>query len=97
VLSLLWAFAGIFATLLLAIYLDKTQLLPFLKIWGQRSLEIYLAHSIFSASAAALSYHLLGPDYLVLEVVISLIAGMAGPLLLYEGCQRWKLMFLFRL
>ncbi|MEO0541040.1 MAG: acyltransferase [Cyanobacteria bacterium P01_A01_bin.105] len=97
VLAALWATAGIFSTLLLAMYLDRTHHLPFVRFWGQRSLEIYLAHTIFSAAAATLVHRLLGPSYLALEVMVSLVAGMAGPVVLYRFCQRWRLMFLFRL
>ncbi|MEO1591563.1 MAG: acyltransferase family protein, partial [Cyanobacteria bacterium J06632_22] len=96
-LMVLWAGSGILGTLLLSMYLDRRQLFPFLRHWGQHSLEIYLAHTIFSATAAAAAYQLLGPNYLEVEVVVSAVAGMAGPLLLCRLCQRWQLMFLFRL
>ena len=97
ILNVVLAFTGIAATLMLSMFLDKAHRFSYLQTWGQRSLEIYLAHSIFSATAAAAAYKLLGSDYLTVEVLLSLLAGMAGPLRLYQACQRWQLMFLFRL
>ena len=97
VLTVLWATSGILATLLLAIYLERTSRTRFLQTWGARSLEIYLTHTIFSAVAATAIHRLMGPTYLELEVIVSVIAGIAGPLLFYRLCQRWQTMFLFRL
>ncbi|MEL6136981.1 MAG: acyltransferase [Cyanobacteria bacterium J06628_6] len=92
----LWAAAGIVAALCLARWLELTGAAPYVQTWGMRSLEIYLAHTIFSA-AAGMGVQALMPNQFALQVIASAIAGMVGPLLLYRFCREFRLLFLFRL
>ena len=96
-LSLLFivkAVVGIAATVLLSALLPGSPTGRLLNILGIFSLEIYVAHSIFSAAIRPLVLHL-GFHSMAVQMVAGIVVGLFGPLLLCFLCRRFAIPFVF--
>jgi fucose 4-O-acetylase-like acetyltransferase len=87
---------GSAATLALANALFRLGLCGFLLGWGRLSLEIFVAHTIFSAGIREVltRLHVGSP---AIHVAAGLVAGMAGPILLVAVLKRLGIGFAFSL
>jgi hypothetical protein len=93
----LLAFIGIFSSLSLAIFLQQFAFTNFLKNWGQLSLQIFVAHTIFSAGARIFLqkiFHLSIPS---VHIIVGGLMGIYGPIGLYLICQKFNFPYAFTL
>jgi peptidoglycan/LPS O-acetylase OafA/YrhL len=74
--------SGIAATVALAILIGRSSKLPFVKLWGTRSLEIYVAHVIAAAAMRIALQRILGFNLPVAQIVLCTAVGIYGPILL---------------
>jgi len=74
--------SGIAATVALAILIGRSSTLPFVKLWGTRSLEIYVAHVIAAAAMRIALQRILGFNLPVAQIVLCTAVGIYGPILL---------------
>jgi fucose 4-O-acetylase-like acetyltransferase len=88
---------GIFSSLLLAHFLVGFKTFNFIKIWGLLSLEIFVAHTIFSASIRVLLQKLFNIDSPAIHILLGTVVGILGPMILYKLCLRYNFPYLFRL
>jgi len=92
----LFAVVGIFASLLLARVLVHFPWFGFIKQWGLMSLQIYVAHTIFSAFIRVLLQKI-GISSPSLHIMLSVAIGLYGPIALSNLCQRFNFPYLFSL
>lgn len=93
----LLAFIGIFSSLSLAIFLQQFAFTNFLKNWGLLSLQIFVAHTIFSAGARIFLqkiFHLSIPS---VHIIVGVLMGIYGPIGLYLICQKFNFPYAFTL
>jgi len=90
------ALAGIAATLGLAGGLAQSGKSALLATLGQRSLEIYVAHTLGSAGARVVLTRFLHVESVPVHVVAGMVAGLGGPLLLCAVCQRLGFRYAFQ-
>lgn len=90
------AIIGISATLCLSQLLSRSTLSSIVRQFGRLSLDIFVAHSIFTAAFRTLIYRL-SPDGLILQIIGGTLVGLGGPLVLHDLCKRFHLLFLFSL
>lgn len=88
--------AGTAATLAVANALFRTGHCSFLLKWGKLSMEIFVAHTIFSAGIRTILEHSHITNTWV-HLSAGLLAGMAGPILLVALLNRFHFPFLFSL
>jgi fucose 4-O-acetylase-like acetyltransferase len=97
----LWLFPlavlGIFASLSLAAYLATVQRFSVLQTWGLRSLEIFVAHTIFTAAARIVLKTGLHIHQPVIHILVGTALGLGASLWLYRLCMQLRLPYLFRL
>ena len=93
-LGFAWAFVGIFGALSIAKYLEATSRARLLEFIGQRSLEIFVAHTIFSSLTRVILKQF-KIDKFEFQLIMVFIAGIAGPLLLLMLMERWRISYLF--
>ncbi len=91
------ALPGIFFIFSLALLLFSTSkavgdLLVFL---GNRSLEIFVAHTIFAAGFRIVLHRMAGVDSVTVHVLGGTIIGLGGPLVLVSLAQRFGFRYLF--
>jgi len=89
-------FLGIAATLALSNALFRLNLCRFLLGWGRLSLEIFVAHTIFSAGVREFLLRLHVTNVAV-HVIAGVAVGVAGPILLVSVANRLKMRFVFAL
>ena len=94
---LLVALCGIAASLALSILLSRTRGLDFIRILGVNSLEIYVAHTIFTASIRILLHNVLRIQNISTLVATGTVTGIVLPLVLSWLCRRYHAEFVFRL
>lgn len=87
-------FVGIAATLITANALFKADMGKFLANWGKLSLEIFVAHTIFSAIVRSILL-LFGISSMGAHILLPLFAGIAGPILLVRVLTRLRINFAF--
>lgn len=85
------------AQMALCILLERFGLFAFITRWGQRSLEVYVAHVIFLAAMRIVLVRVAGIHDVLVHAVLGLLAGIYGPMLLHAVCERFGLQFLFSL
>lgn len=91
------ALLGIAASIALAILLNRFNRIDFVKQWGILSLEIYVAHTIASASLRILLQHFFGVTEPIAHLILGTSIGIYAPIALYRICQRSWLRYIFRL
>ena len=96
-LMLICAILGIFSSLSMAKLLDHLQAFRFIKRWGILSLEIFVAHTIFSAFIRVMLQKVLNIDDVSLHILLSVAIGIYGPILLCRLCAAYDFPYLFRL
>jgi fucose 4-O-acetylase-like acetyltransferase len=91
------AMSGIIASVSIAKILDGRQWLPFLKNWGQLSLQIYVIHTAAAAVARIILKKFLHIDNLPIHLFIGVLAGIYGAIALNSIASRmnWKYLFTF--
>ena len=87
-------FLGTAATLTLANALFRAGMGKFLVNWGHLSLEIFVAHTIFSATIREILLFS-GITSLAAHMLLPLFAGIAGPVLLVSVLDRLRINFAF--
>ncbi|MFQ3616997.1 MAG: acyltransferase family protein [Cyanobacteriota bacterium] len=90
------AVLGIVASLSLAAYLQPLQQYSFLQAWGLCSLEIFVAHTIFTAAARILLQQGLHLDQPIIHVIVGTAAGLGASLLLCRLSVQLRIPYLFR-
>ena len=91
------AFCGIAASVALAIMLSRIGGWEFVRVLGFYSLEIYVAHTIASASLRILLQKVLRLEEPTLHIVIGTLGGIVLPLILVRLCHRFHTEWLFRM
>jgi len=91
------AFIGIAASIQIAMVVSRTGSAAFFHGWGVLSLEIFVAHTIFSAAIRVVLLRLLHVTDPSVHFVAGVVAGIAGPLVLVAACRRVGAMRLFTL
>lgn len=89
------AFSGLFASIALAILLNRYKMLPFLQNWGKLSLQIYVAHTIASAGIRIFLLKFLNISDVFLHLIIGTLFGIYIPILLDYICQYFQFPYLF--
>lgn len=95
-LDIVLAALGIFASLSLAKCLERLRCFTFVRTWGILSLEIFVAHSIFSAVARVVLLNALHTRNPALHIILDTVIGLYGPIALYQFCLRLNFPYLFR-
>lgn len=95
-LSVIFAVLGIFATLAIARYVESLRAFDFLKTWGALSLEIFVAHTIFSAAARVILQKVFNMSQPGIHILVGTLVGIFCPILLYQLCLRCNFPYLFR-
>lgn len=86
---------GVMGVLLLSSVLAELDRLRILSFFGERSLEIYLAH-VPAGAAVRITLLQIGNDSVALHMIVGTILSIALPLLLYVVSVQWlKLPYLF--
>jgi fucose 4-O-acetylase-like acetyltransferase len=89
------AAVGICSTAALAMAASRWRATAFLATWGIYSLEIYVAHVIFSAGTRVALQHKFGWIDPGLQISAGTLAGLFAPLLLAMACTRLGFPYLF--
>jgi peptidoglycan/LPS O-acetylase OafA/YrhL len=92
----LLACVGIAASVALASVLAGYRAAPFLEMWGQLSLQIYVAHTIVAAAVRTALLHL-GVRDPATHIVAQTAIGIYGPIALAEVCKKCGCDWLFTL
>jgi fucose 4-O-acetylase-like acetyltransferase len=87
---------GIAASVALAVLLSRAGSFDFVRVLGTYSLEIYVAHTIASASIRIALQKVLKVQDVTAHLAIGTIGGIVFPLLLAVLCRRFHAEFLFR-
>jgi len=95
--DLLIALTGSAAVGALAILLDRLRLIRLLQRWGVVSLEIYVAHVLFSAGFRIVLHHFLHVADPTVHFAAGCLAGLFGAHLLCLMAAKLRLSLLFRL
>jgi len=91
------AFCGIAASVAVAIMLSRIGGWGFVRVLGFYSLEIYVAHTIASASLRILLRKVLRLEEPALHIIIGTLGGIVLPLILVRLCHRFHTEWLFRM
>ncbi|MBF2083044.1 acyltransferase family protein [Thermoleptolyngbya sp. C42_A2020_037] len=91
------AVLGIVASLSLAAYLEDLQRISFLQTWGLRSLEIFVAHTIFTAATRIVLQKGMNLNQPVIHIIVGTALGLGASLLLYRLSVQLRILCLFRL
>ena len=94
------ALLGIAATLCLSIILDRYPIplvTSTLQLWGEKSLQIYVAHVIAAAGVRIILSRYLGFTDGLLQLLLGVIAGMYAPILLDWICEKIGFRYAFTL
>ena len=91
------AIVGIAASIASAILLDRFDRIDFVKQWGSLSLEIYVTHTIASASLRIFLHYFFGFTEPITHLILGTVIGIYAPIALYRICQRNRLQYMFRL
>lgn len=91
----LWAFLGIFASIALSISLERLNLAKFIQQWGLFSLEIYVAHTIFSAMLRIILQKVFGYADPIPHLILGTLIGIYAPILLALVCKRFGFSYMF--
>jgi fucose 4-O-acetylase-like acetyltransferase len=91
------AMPGIYFVLIVAriLALRQGRVNEFFAFIGSKSLEIFVAHTIFSAGFRIVCIRFFGERDLIVHVAGAVFAGIVGPLLLAHGCERLGFRYLF--
>lgn len=84
--------SGVSAALALSLLVHRSRVLAYL---GQRSLEIFVAHTIASAATRIVLRSVLHVESAALHLVSGFVVGVAAPLVLVAVCQRLRFPYLF--
>jgi hypothetical protein len=90
------ALLGCVAVVSVSSILARYRSLSFLITWGALSLEIYVAHTVFSSGIRILLQKGLHVDNTVVHCLLGVVIGLYGPVLLATGAQRVGVKNLFR-
>ncbi len=88
---------GIVALVSLSTFLAHRQLFRFLEVAGNYSLQIYLAHILFSSGTRIILHKVFGVDQYALLLLAGLTAGLVLPVLLYRWTDKQGWPYLFAL
>jgi uncharacterized membrane protein YcfT len=94
--GLLLGFTGTAAVIAMGVLLAKSRLAAPLRFCGANSIVIYLAFSLFMASARGVLLHGGLADDPAAVALLATLAGVAGPLLLHRVVRGTRIAFLFR-
>ena len=94
---LLVAPCGIAASLALSILLSRTRGLDFIRVLGTNSLEIYIAHTIFTTFIRILLHNVFRIQNISTLVATGTVGEIVLPLVLSWLCRRYHAEFVFRL
>jgi fucose 4-O-acetylase-like acetyltransferase len=95
--NILWAIPGVLASLVLAMSLSPNLLLSRGLAWiGRLSLEIYLVHTLASATMRAILLHGLKIQDVTLHLVLASVAGVVVPVAMVLISRRLQLRHIFR-
>jgi fucose 4-O-acetylase-like acetyltransferase len=95
--NILWAVPGVLASLVLAMSLSPNLWLSRGLAWiGRLSLEIYLVHTLASATMRAILLHGLKIQDVTLHLVLASLAGVAIPIAMVLISRRFQLRHIFR-
>lgn len=94
-LRLILAFLGMVMVLCLSFLLSRYQKWSWIHIWGQYSLDIFVAHTLATAGVRIgliHGVHVYNPG---IHIVAGIAAGMAFPLLVGALARRWGIRSVF--
>jgi fucose 4-O-acetylase-like acetyltransferase len=95
VLHPLAAIAGTFATVVLAMLLSRAGGFVFVRTWGVYSLEIFVAHTIFSAGFRIVMQKSLGYESPWVHIIVGTAIGICLPILLATASKKIGFPYLF--
>jgi fucose 4-O-acetylase-like acetyltransferase len=93
----LMAAVGIAAVVLFSLAIARSGKAQFLETWGRLSLQIYVAHVIFTAVLRIISQKLFKTPDPILFLIFGTAIGMVGPIGLDWLSQRFNMPYLFAL
>jgi fucose 4-O-acetylase-like acetyltransferase len=95
--NMLWALPGILASLAMAMSLQENLRLTRALAWiGRLSLEIYLVHTLASATMRAVLLHGFKVQDVTLHLLLALAAGILIPIVIVLISRRFRLRHIFR-
>jgi fucose 4-O-acetylase-like acetyltransferase len=89
------AIAGTFATVTLAMLLNRLNGFSFIRTWGIYSLEIFVAHVIFSAGFRIILQKSLGYESPLVHIIVGTAIGIYLPIFLAIICSKIGFPYLF--
>jgi fucose 4-O-acetylase-like acetyltransferase len=95
-LQLAITFCGIAGSVALSVILSRGDRLDFLRVMGVYSLEIYVAHTIFSAGLRIVLQKMLKVQDVSVHLLVGTVGGIVLPMILAWTCRRFQAEFLFR-
>jgi fucose 4-O-acetylase-like acetyltransferase len=91
------AMLGIVASVILAILLEKFDLLPFVKKWGMFSLEIFVVHAIAASVFRIVLQKLFGFTEPVMHFLLGTVIAIYAPIILSVICSKLGFQYIFTL
>ena len=91
------ALCGICASIAAAMLLERFNIAQFVEQWGRLSLEIYLAHTIASATIRIVLQKILGVTSPTAHIILVTAVGIYAPIALAMICQRIGIKYMFAL
>lgn len=87
---------GISSTISLAVLLERLKkLASFIQQWGVLSLQIYVAHTIFTSGMRILLQKIFGTTELSTHILLGTMAGIYAPIAIDWLCRQLKFPYLF--
>ncbi len=86
---------GISSTITLAVLLERFKFASFIQQWGILSLQIYVAHTIFTSGMRILLQKLFGTTEPFIHILLGTMAGIYAPIAIDWLCRQLKFPYLF--
>lgn len=91
------ALLGSFYTMVLCLKISETNSMKYLKLFGEHSLYIFLAHVLCSAPIRIVMVNFLGITNVYIVFIAALIGGIILPIVLYRLSKRFGFSFIFKM
>lgn len=86
---------GVSSTIALAVLLERFKVASFIQQWGVLSLQIYVAHTIFTSGMRILLQKLVGTTEPFIHILLGTTAGIYAPIAIDWLCRQLKFPYLF--
>ncbi|WP_373481001.1 acyltransferase family protein [Geminocystis sp.] len=92
----LFAIIGSISTILISIFLERINCLNEIKKWGEFSLEIFVAHTIFCAFLRVILQNVLLINNFFVHLLLGMIVGIYFPIILTITLKKLKIGYVFK-